>query len=277
MSDFDLFGSDSDGESASSSLAASAPPTSTADAQAYLHSRALLNEAKSKVPTTTPSPAAPSPPSPAALIEIPQLPDLFPFHPPRYYGPCVLHSAASSIGGGREYIASSDLPPGTLLMMEEPIASWPGSSTAMPICDSFDPPLPGDYRLLEAMYRRTDADDNAGRDDEEEEKDTDTKRNRERRKAEERFEDMKALHPTDLATSIPNANEIVPQFRMGRYEKFFRKMMQDTTIVRRPKDEEEMLRLLFVIRCNGKRDDGTRVTFVYACIKLSLLFTRTQI
>ena len=46
--------------------------------------------------------------------------------PPAYHGPMQLVQALS-VGGGRGYVASHRLEPGTLLLLEEPIMTWPAS------------------------------------------------------------------------------------------------------------------------------------------------------
>lgn len=49
-----------------------------------------------------------------------------PWEPPLYLGPVVLVESLSSYGGGRGYVASNDLLPGTLILVEEPLVAWPG-------------------------------------------------------------------------------------------------------------------------------------------------------
>lgn len=52
------------------------------------------------------------------------LPPQWPNRPPLYLGPMVAVNE-TEIGGGRGYIATRDLPPGTLLLVEKPIFHWP--------------------------------------------------------------------------------------------------------------------------------------------------------
>mmetsp|Transcript_40775 Transcript_40775/g.85654 ORF Transcript_40775/g.85654 Transcript_40775/m.85654 type:complete len:625 (+) Transcript_40775:52-1926(+) len=49
----------------------------------------------------------------------------WPSHPPLYLGPMQLLNTLSEEGGGRGYVASQDLPPGTCVLIEEPfIKGW---------------------------------------------------------------------------------------------------------------------------------------------------------
>lgn len=66
-----------------------------------------------------PTPTTPSRPLPPAL------PSPFPERPPLYINPSVILVSATRTGGGRGYVASDDLPPGTLLLVEEPVVTWP--------------------------------------------------------------------------------------------------------------------------------------------------------
>jgi SET domain len=47
-----------------------------------------------------------------------------PWPEPLYVGPILLVSSLP-VGGGRGYVASRDLPPGTLILVEEPMMKWP--------------------------------------------------------------------------------------------------------------------------------------------------------
>lgn len=52
------------------------------------------------------------------------LPQQWPDRPPLYLGPMAPVNE-TEMGGGRGYIATGDLPPGTLLLVEKPIFQWP--------------------------------------------------------------------------------------------------------------------------------------------------------
>ena len=52
------------------------------------------------------------------------LPPQWPDRPPLYLGPMTAVNE-TEMGGGRGYIATRDLPPGTLLLVEKPIFHWP--------------------------------------------------------------------------------------------------------------------------------------------------------
>ena len=51
---------------------------------------------------------------------------------PLYLGPMVL-TTQDRFGGGRAYVASRDLPPGTLVLVEEPIVKWPTDQLGKPL------------------------------------------------------------------------------------------------------------------------------------------------
>lgn len=67
--------------------------------------------AKSSEPTTS-----------AELLALDKL-DLWPNTPPLYLGPIQLVSSLS-VGGGRGFVATHDLSPGTLVLVEEPVMTW---------------------------------------------------------------------------------------------------------------------------------------------------------
>lgn len=51
-----------------------------------------------------------------------------PWRDPLYLGPMILLENLSCFGGGRGYVATKDIPPGTLLLVEKPILAWQNSS-----------------------------------------------------------------------------------------------------------------------------------------------------
>lgn len=51
-------------------------------------------------------------------------PELWPQHPPQYMGP-MQYVNSIPVGGGRGYVASEDIPPGTLLLIEKAFVRWP--------------------------------------------------------------------------------------------------------------------------------------------------------
>jgi len=108
MADFSVFGSDSEDET-------EAPQQSAATLE-YIKNASILSPSSSKTSTTTSSPAPPLP--------TPPLPPLFAAHPPTYSGPLLLVTADATIGGGRKFVAACDLPPGTLLLREQPLIPW---------------------------------------------------------------------------------------------------------------------------------------------------------
>ena len=46
------------------------------------------------------------------------------WNPPLYLGPMMVLTQLEQFGGGRAYVSNRDIPPGTLLMVEEPLLTW---------------------------------------------------------------------------------------------------------------------------------------------------------
>ena len=105
MDAFDLFGSDSDSDN-------DAPHTSEM-------SLALIAAAKAPKVTHTHAPPPPPPPPPPEPEPLPPL-----WSPPLHVGNILL-TTSTDYGGSRSFTAQCDLPPGALLIREEPIITWP--------------------------------------------------------------------------------------------------------------------------------------------------------
>ena len=73
--------------------------------------------------TSASASASASTSTPEELVELQPTVNL-PFPPPLYMGPMKVVTS-NDIGGNRGYIATQDLQPGTLLLVEQPIFTWP--------------------------------------------------------------------------------------------------------------------------------------------------------
>lgn len=56
-----------------------------------------------------------------------------PWNPPLYLGPMMVLTQLEQFGGGRAYVSNRDIPPGTLLMVEEPLLTWPLEQLGKPL------------------------------------------------------------------------------------------------------------------------------------------------
>ena len=126
---FDVFGGDSDAEDGGETDEAEVASARllVEQANARLGSRGTASSHSSDNGTadascggndSSPNNTEPPPPLPQSL------PPQWPNRPPLYLGPMITTSQ-DRMGGGRGYVATRNLDPGTLLLVERPVFTWP--------------------------------------------------------------------------------------------------------------------------------------------------------
>jgi hypothetical protein len=151
---------------------------------------------------------------------------------PLYLGPMVL-TTQDRFGGGRAYVASRDLPPGTLVLVEEPIVKWPSDQLGKPL------------DLISVKHFLSN------------------------RKAQEFLHDLEDFHPTKATVdaAVPNTTPSSgPSVQVGDMLKMLQKQLEpgrieeivqlakDLSLTNRNKSAvstTDILRLLLALRYNG--------------------------